>query len=151
MLSILRLVSSETMQRYPVVSITTTTITASRVPGTEPSNKSEELSAGPPFDPAIAANILHLSDLHFGADSTADAKRWYTQLAYDLCNELGCKRIHVVIISGDIGNFSTTAEYQAARVFLKRICEKFERRTTSLTLPEPRHHQSAGFSSNWRQ
>jgi hypothetical protein len=46
------------------------------VAGTEPSNKSDELSEGPAFDPATAANILHLSDLHFGADSAADAKRW---------------------------------------------------------------------------
>jgi hypothetical protein len=42
----------------------------------------------------------------------------------DLGNELGCKRLHVVIISGDIGNFSEPEEYQAAGVFLKWLCEK---------------------------
>ena len=81
------------------------------------------------FDPQGAANILHLSDLHFGAeknsDSIADAKRWHSQLANDLIIELGCKKLDAAIISGDIGNFSEPEEYRAAESFLERLCAKF--------------------------
>ena len=76
------------------------------------------------FDPENAASILHLSDLHFGGDKdsdpVADAGRWYNQLAGDLLQELGCRRLDAVIISGDIANFSVSEEYKAAGVFLER-------------------------------
>jgi hypothetical protein len=42
------------------------------VPESELSKKSEELSACPAFDPATAADILHLSDLHLGGDKESD-------------------------------------------------------------------------------
>jgi hypothetical protein len=70
----------------------------SGVRGSEPFKKSEELSAGPAFDPASAGNILHLSDLHLGGDKESgpvgNADKWYGQLVDDLCNELRCERIH---------------------------------------------------------
>jgi hypothetical protein len=111
--------------------------------GNEPSKKSDELSEGPAFDPATAANILHLSDLHFSGDKESDpvanAKNWYGQLVDDLCNELGCKRLHAVIISGDIGNFSESEEYQAAEVFLKKLCRKFSLDSSQLVIVPGNH------------
>ena len=82
-----------------------------------------------PFDPSEAADILHLSDLHFGADEhsdpLADAERWFGQLRDDLRDELGCERLHGVVISGDIGNKSEKAEYEAAEVFLDKLRATF--------------------------
>ncbi len=49
-------------------------------------------------------NILHLSDLHFGSE--ADARLWFSQLADDLKTDLHCRVLSLLIISGDIANFS---------------------------------------------
>ena len=75
------------------------------------------------------ASILHLSDLHFGADKQSDpvtdAEKWYGQLADDLYRELKCDRLDAIIISGDVGNFSEPGEYMAAHIFIDLLCEKF--------------------------
>ncbi len=66
-------------------------------------------------------NLLHLSDLHFGTH----ADTWYSQLAGDLKNELGCQQLDALILSGDIANQSTPEEYAAARQFLKKLADEF--------------------------
>lgn len=95
------------------------------------------------FDAAKTADILHLSDLHFGADENsdplADADKWFGQLRDDLNGELECERLQGVIISGDIGNFSEPAEYEAAKVFLERVCEKFDVSTDRLVMVPGNH------------
>ncbi|BBO81887.1 hypothetical protein DSCO28_24530 [Desulfosarcina ovata subsp. sediminis] len=82
-----------------------------------------------PFDPSQAANILHFSDLHFGTDENsdpvADAKRWASQLTDDLVDELNCQKLHGLIVSGDVGNISEPGEYEAAEIFIRRVCGKF--------------------------
>ena len=68
-------------------------------------------------------NILHLSDLHFGTE--ANAQSWYEQLAADLTRELACERLDCAVLSGDIANRSTKAEYAAAKSFLDKLCQRF--------------------------
>jgi predicted MPP superfamily phosphohydrolase len=74
-------------------------------------------------DDSVLMHILHLSDLHFGTE--ADAKLWSNQLGMDLKQELFCDQIDAMIISGDVGNIADKAEYQAAKIFIERICERF--------------------------
>ena len=111
------------------------------------------------FDSASAANILHLSDLHFGADKGsdpfADAEKWYGQLRDDLCNELDCKQLEGVIISGDIGNFSEPDEYQAAELFLERLCGKFGLKVNQVIVVPGNHDLSwelskSGYDITWK-
>lgn len=68
-------------------------------------------------------NILHLSDLHFGRDK--DASLWYSQLSLDLTSELECKKIDIVILSGDITNHSTPEQYNSASIFLENLSNEF--------------------------
>ena len=82
-------------------------------------------------------NILHLSDLHFG--SASDAENWYSQLADDLTGELGCDRLDAVIISGDIANYATPQEYQAAQDFLTSLANRFEVQTQRIVLVPGNH------------
>ncbi|BBD59914.1 hypothetical protein NIES2109_27050 [Nostoc sp. HK-01] len=67
--------------------------------------------------------ILHLSDLHFGTPD--QAKRWSNQLASDLQNELAIPHLDALILSGDIANKSTPAEYAAAQQFLNELRQEF--------------------------
>jgi 3',5'-cyclic AMP phosphodiesterase CpdA/HEAT repeat protein len=70
------------------------------------------------------ANILHLSDLHFG--TIKDARIWYGQLAEDLFRELHYVRLDAIVLSGDIANFSVESEYIAAKTFLGELCNEFK-------------------------
>jgi hypothetical protein len=65
--------------------------------------------------------VLHLSDLHFG--TREDAEIWYGQLAEDL-HELGCAQIDAAILSGDIADRSSAAEYEAAALFLEKTARR---------------------------
>ncbi len=67
--------------------------------------------------------ILHLSDLHFGKEKTAE--RWYSPLANDLIQDLQCDRLDAILISGDVANFSEEAEYAEAKIFIEKICKEF--------------------------
>ncbi len=75
--------------------------------------------------PAASANaqILHLSDLHFG--TLADARNFHSQLAEDLKRELGCARLDGLICSGDLTLASSEAEYAAARTFIDLVRREF--------------------------
>ncbi|MGK7886831.1 MAG: metallophosphoesterase [Crocosphaera sp.] len=67
--------------------------------------------------------ILHLSDLHF--DKQEQAILWSNQLAQDLKNELDISCLDALILSGDIANFSTPDEYEAAKQFLDNFRQDF--------------------------
>ncbi|NET64392.1 MAG: NACHT domain-containing protein [Moorea sp. SIO1G6] len=67
--------------------------------------------------------ILHLSDLHI---TTPDqATRWSNQLAQDLKQDLQIPHLDALILSGDIANYSTTEEYDAAQQFLDNLHQDF--------------------------
>ncbi|WP_437315560.1 sister chromatid cohesion protein PDS5 [Sorangium sp. So ce385] len=87
-----------------------------------------------PLPPSL---LLHLSDLHFGTRESAAA--WYSQLAEDLRGELACSRLDAVILSGDIANQSTPEEYDAARLFLEKLCGEFQL-SPQQVIPVPGNH-----------
>ncbi|MGK7876474.1 MAG: HEAT repeat domain-containing protein, partial [Xenococcaceae cyanobacterium] len=68
-------------------------------------------------------HILHLSDLHFG--TLDQANLWSNQLAEDLHNELDIHHLDALILSGDIANYSTPKEYEAAQKFLNNLRQDF--------------------------
>jgi 3',5'-cyclic AMP phosphodiesterase CpdA len=68
-------------------------------------------------------HILHLSDLHFG--TLDQANNWSNQLAADLTNDLSIPHLDALILSGDIANYSTEEEYQAAQQFLHNLRQDF--------------------------
>jgi len=69
-------------------------------------------------------NILHLSDIHI--ESKGQADRYRVQLENDLSRELNITCLDYLVVSGDIGNFSSAEEYEAAFILLDGIKIKFE-------------------------
>ncbi|NEO38881.1 MAG: hypothetical protein F6J90_22085 [Moorea sp. SIOASIH] len=67
--------------------------------------------------------ILHLSDLHI--TSPEQATLWSNQLAQDLIQDLQIPHLDALILSGDIANYSTPEEYQAAQQFLHNLRQDF--------------------------
>lgn len=82
-------------------------------------------------------HILHLSDLHFGNQHNAEL--WHGQLAHDLKSELDCKDLTALIISGDLANYSTTEEYEAAGMFITRLMEEFKLASRQVVLVPGNH------------
>jgi 3',5'-cyclic AMP phosphodiesterase CpdA len=79
----------------------------------------EVASRGPAPAASPNAQILHLSDLHFG--TLADARNFHSQLADDLSRELGCTRLDGLICSGDLTLTSSEGEYEATRTFIDLV------------------------------
>jgi len=67
----------------------------------------------------MPVTILHLSDIHFG--TTENAALWADQLIHDLTGELKCPGIDAMVVSGDVANFCTTEEYEAAQLFFEQV------------------------------
>ncbi|NET86184.1 MAG: hypothetical protein F6J94_31215, partial [Moorea sp. SIO1F2] len=77
----------------------------------------------PKFIATKTIYILHLSDLHI---TTLDqATLWSNQLAQDLTQDLDIPHLDGLILSGDIANYSTPQEYQAAQQFLDNLRQDF--------------------------
>ncbi len=68
--------------------------------------------------------ILHLSDIHLG--TLAQAKNYFTQLATDLTQNLKVKQLNYLVLSGDIANYSTVEEYDAAFELVVDILSHFQ-------------------------
>ncbi|MFY0569467.1 NACHT domain-containing protein [Archangium lansingense] len=69
-------------------------------------------------------SILHLSDLRFMGREQAEFI--YDKLAESLRRDLEYPRLDVVVLSGDITNKSMQAGYDAALLFLEKLCREFE-------------------------
>jgi predicted MPP superfamily phosphohydrolase len=69
--------------------------------------------------------ILHLSDIHLG--NIAQAKRYFTQLATDLSSPepFNIKKLNYLVISGDIANYSTEEEYEAAFELVDKLVKRY--------------------------
>ncbi len=74
-----------------------------------------------PESPTV--RLLHLSDLHFETPKKVDT--WFSQLADDLKRELGCDRLDSLVVTGDVACRSLPEEYDAARIFIRRIFDEF--------------------------
>jgi hypothetical protein len=68
-------------------------------------------------------HILHISDIHLG--SKEDVMPHLVCLDNDLGKELNISNLKYLIISGDITNYSTPNEYDAAQLFLKEIMSRY--------------------------
>jgi Calcineurin-like phosphoesterase len=80
--------------------------------------------------------LLHLSDLHF---STIDqATIAYSQLADDL-RQQGVDRLDAVVVSGDLVNRATPAEYSVAATFLEHLRSGFGVKAQALVLVPGNH------------
>ncbi|NEO09993.1 HEAT repeat domain-containing protein [Moorena sp. SIO3I8] len=77
----------------------------------------------PKFIATQTIYILHLSDLHI--TTSEQATLWSNQLAQDLTQDLDIPHLDALILSGDIANYSTPEEYQAAQQFLYNLCLDF--------------------------
>jgi Calcineurin-like phosphoesterase/NUDIX domain len=91
-------------------------------------------------------NILHLSDLHFR--TLEDADTWYHLLSEDLFNELDCKEINALIVSGDIANTAQEHEYEAAKAFLKQLMNEFKLETNNIVIVPGNHDVDWGVAKS---
>ncbi|NER25334.1 MAG: NACHT domain-containing protein [Symploca sp. SIO1C2] len=87
--------------------------------------------------------ILHLSDLHITTPNQATL--WSNQLAEDLRNELDIPQLDALILSGDIANYSTPEEYQAAEQFLHNLRQDFPLEPEQIIIVPGNH------DLNWKQ
>jgi len=87
--------------------------------------------------------ILHLSDLHITTPNQATL--WSNQLAEDLRNELDIPHLDALILSGDIANYSTPEEYQAAEQFLHNLRQDFPLEPEQIIIVPGNH------DLNWKQ
>lgn len=68
-------------------------------------------------------HILHLSDLHL--KNRKQAQIYRVQLETDLIQGLGVRHLEYLILSGDIADHATEAEYEAAFDFLDGLVKRF--------------------------
>ncbi len=80
---------------------------------------------------ALGANtplrILHLSDLHIGAEDDPDSL--FQPLEADLADQkegLGQERLDYLVISGDITHRASPQEFEKAHAFVSKLIERFE-------------------------
>lgn len=67
--------------------------------------------------------ILHLSDIHLGTSD--QAKNYFAQLATDLTQNLKVKQLNYLVLSGDIANYSTVEEYDAAFELVDKLVNRY--------------------------
>lgn len=83
--------------------------------------------------------VLHLSDLHF---ATADQVTIsYAQLAADL-RQQGVERLDALVVSGDLVNRASAAEYAAAGLFIEQVKSGFGLKAQAVILVPGNHDVS---------
>ena len=88
---------------------------------------------------APTRRLLHLSDLHFAtADQVTIA---YAQLAADL-RQQGVDQLDALIVSGDLVNRATAAEYAAAALFIEQVKSGFGLKAHAVVLVPGNHDVS---------
>ncbi|NEO82061.1 HEAT repeat domain-containing protein [Moorena sp. SIO4G3] len=87
--------------------------------------------------PTQTMYILHLSDLHI--TTPEQATLWSNQLAQDLIQDLQIPNLDALILSGDIANYSTPDEYQAAQQFIENLRQDFPLDSKQIVLVPGNH------------
>ncbi len=82
-------------------------------------------------------HILHLSDIHLGTKD--DANQYRSQLSTDLTVELEIEKLDYLVVSGDIGTYSTKEEYEAAAELITQIAKRFDIRKERLIIAPGNH------------
>ena len=86
--------------------------------------------------PTATMQILHLSDIHITTPDQANL--WSSQLADDL-REQSITHLDALILSGDIANYATEAEYTAAQQFLTQFRQDFPLDSASIIVVPGNH------------
>ncbi len=76
---------------------------------------------------AVPVRILHLSDLHF--HDRTDPLAMFQPLVADLQdadNGLGFENLDYLVVSGDFGNHAKPKEFEAARIFIENLQNRFK-------------------------
>jgi GTPase SAR1 family protein/predicted MPP superfamily phosphohydrolase len=87
--------------------------------------------------------ILHLSDLHFGADTDADIH--WQKLEADLSDPrdgFGLERLDYLVISGDITNRAAPEEFAKASEMLTKLIKRFKLSAQKCVIVPGNHDQS---------
>ena len=103
----------------------------------------------PPQPPTVSqppSRLLHLSDLHI--ENTEQALLLYDQLRQDLQRNLGVEKFDVVVVSGDIVNRGTSAEYQSAAHFFRDLKQGFRLHPQQLLLVPGNHDMDWNISKS---
>ncbi len=94
-------------------------------------------------DEALPLRILHISDLHFGPG--ADVEAALQPLIADLrdrADGFDAKRLDYLVISGDLTNRATEAEFESARAFTSALIDAFDLNAQRCILVPGNHDQS---------
>ncbi|HEX4423415.1 MAG TPA: metallophosphoesterase [Kofleriaceae bacterium] len=83
--------------------------------------------------------LLHLSDLHFA--TTDQSIIAYSQLAADL-RQQGVDQLDALVVSGDLVNRATAAEYAAADLFLEQLKSGFGLKAHAIVIVPGNHDVS---------
>ena len=70
-----------------------------------------------------AVYVLHFSDFHL--ESSSQVQTYRTQLESDLAKELKVSRLMYLAVSGDIANYSSKEEYEAAFELIDGLVKRF--------------------------
>lgn len=80
--------------------------------------------------------LLHLSDLHFASADQATIA--YSQFAADL-RQQGVERLDALIVSGDLVNRASAAEYAGAELFIEQVKSGFGLKAQAVVLVPGNH------------
>jgi len=90
--------------------------------------------------------ILHISDIHLG--NLSEALKYCIQLETDLIKNLKVEKLDYLVISGDIANFSTHEEYDAATELIKEIVTRFRLDSNCIIIVPGNHDINWGLSED---
>lgn len=91
-------------------------------------------------------HILHLSDIHI--ETKSEANMYRMQLQTDLKDELGISHLQYMVISGDIANKSTQAEYDAAIELVQGLIDHLELDAENIIIVPGNHDLNWDLSKN---
>jgi len=130
---------------FPIVALRSLTYKSGdrTMSSTKKQNELSQISLSPNM-PSQLIKIIHLSDLHFG--TSEQAKLWAGQLVEDLQQNLEICNLDALILSGDIANFSTSQEYQAAKEFLDEFIKDFPLKPEQIIIVPGNHDLNWGLS-----
>lgn len=82
-------------------------------------------------------HILHLSDIHLGSNDKVEL--YLSQLTADLKQELKINKLDYTVISGDIADYSTSEEYEAAFNLISGLFNNFDLDSSRLVVVPGNH------------
>ncbi len=91
-------------------------------------------------------HILHLSDIHLG--TLNQAHQYRVQLETDLKKQLKINKLEYLVISGDIANYSTSEDYEAALELVNNLGKGFDLDSKKIIVVPGNHDLNWELSEN---